>query len=159
MIIESGELSNKHVSMAQYCIKKQFPLIGGLHIQSTLMQEKVVIGCTANTIQVIHCQKRRLWITVSTKWCWTGQVNVYDTAFDKLDCESRRIVKAMFLLKSANNIQVVPVQKQQGAMDCRVLATAMMTSLSFNEDPTKVHYQLRQYLLQCHVDQKMIPFS
>ena len=45
MIIESGELSD-NMLMAQYCIKKQFPLIGGLH--STLMQEKVVIGCTTN---------------------------------------------------------------------------------------------------------------
>ena len=59
--------------MAQYCIKKQFPLIGGLH--STLMQEKVVIGCTTNTIQVIHYQKRSHWITVSPKWCEAGQVN------------------------------------------------------------------------------------
>ena len=71
--------------MAQYCIKKQFPLIGELY--STLMQEKVVIGCTVNTIQIIHCQKRKHWITVSTKSCEAGQVNVYDTAFDKLDSE------------------------------------------------------------------------
>ena len=145
--------------MAQYCIKKQFPLIGGLH--STLMQEKVVIGCTTNTIQVIHCQKRSHWITVSTKWCQAGQVNVYDTAFDKLDSESRRIVKAMFSLKSANNIHMVPVQKQQGVTDCGAFAIAMMTSIAFNEDPSEVHYQqdnLRQHLLQCFVDQKMTPF-
>ena len=35
MIIESGELSDKHILMAQYYIKKQLPLIGGLH--STLL--------------------------------------------------------------------------------------------------------------------------
>ena len=29
MIIELGKLSDKHMLMAQYCIKKQFPLIGG----------------------------------------------------------------------------------------------------------------------------------
>ena len=159
MIIESGELSDKRMLMAQYCIKKRFPLIGGLH--STLMQEKVVIGCTTNTIQFIHCQKRSHWITVSTKWCQAGQVNVYDTAFDKLDSESRRIVKAMFSLKSANNIHMVPVQKQQGVTDCGVFAIALMTSIAFNEDPSEVHYQqdnLRQHLLPCFVDQKMTPF-
>lgn len=88
-------------------------------------------------------------------------MNVYDTAFDKLDSESRRIVKAMFSLKSAINIQMVPVQKQQGVTDCEAFAIAMMTSIAFNEDPSKVHYQqdkLRQHLLQCFVDQKMTPF-
>ena len=41
-------------------------------LEKVLMQEKVVIGCTANTIQVIHCQKRNHWITVLTKWCQAG---------------------------------------------------------------------------------------
>ena len=113
--------------MAQYCIKKQFPLTGGLH--SILVQEKVVIGCTANTIQIIHCQKRRHWITVSTKSCQAGQGNSYDTAFDKLYSESKGIVKATFSLKSANDIQMVPVQKQQGVTDCGAFAIAMMTSI------------------------------
>ena len=125
------------------------------------MQEKVVIGCTTNNIQVIHCQKRSHWITVSMKWCQAGQVNVYDTAFDKLDSESKRIVKAMFSLKSANNIHMVPVLKQQGITDCGAFVITMMTSIAFNENPSEDHYQqdnLRQHLLQCFVDQKMTHF-
>ena len=159
IIIESGELSDKHISMGQYCIKKQFPLIGGLN--STLLQEKIVIGCTANTIQVIHCQKRRHWITVSTKWCKAGQLNVYDTAFDKLDSQSRRLVKTMFSLKSADSICMVPVQKQQGGSDCGAFALATMTSIAFNENPSEINYRqdkLREHLLECFVGQKMTPF-
>jgi len=41
MVIGTGEPSDKCMLMAQYCIKKQFPLIGRLH--STLMQEEVEI--------------------------------------------------------------------------------------------------------------------
>jgi len=55
---------------------------------------------------------------------------VNDTAFDKLDSKSKRIIKAMFSLKSANNIRMVPVQKQQGKLDCGVFSIAMMTSIA-----------------------------
>jgi len=58
-------------------------------------------------------------------------MNVYDTVCNKLDSESRRIVKAMFSLKSDNKIQMVPVQKQQGVMDCRVFTITIMTSIAF----------------------------
>ena len=53
MIIEYGELSDKLNYINGSIL--QFLLIGGLH--STLMQKKVVIGCTASTIQIVHYKK------------------------------------------------------------------------------------------------------
>ena len=47
------ELSNRHIQMAQSIEKKQLPLIGGL--RNTLLQGQIVISCTVNTIQIIHC--------------------------------------------------------------------------------------------------------
>ena len=75
---------------------------------------------------------------VSTKWCQAGQVNVYDTAFDKLDSQSRRLIKAMFSLKSADSICMVPVQKQRWGSDCGAFALAMMNSMKTHLKSTTV---------------------
>jgi len=92
-VLECGEeLSDRHIQMAQSIIKKQFPLLGGL--RNTLLQEQVVIGCTVNAVQIVHCNKRKHWITVTTKWCQKNKVNVYDTLFNKLDYETKGVVKS-----------------------------------------------------------------
>ena len=42
IIVESGdEFTDKHIQMAQYLIKCQFPIVGGL--QNTLKQQKFVM--------------------------------------------------------------------------------------------------------------------
>ena len=111
MIIESGdELTDQHIQMAQYLLKSQFPLIGGLY--NTLKQRQRVIGCTTNTIQIIYCSRREHWIMVSTKGCPAGEVNVYDSIFDKLDYETRDIVKRMFLVKNCSKIKIIPVRSR-----------------------------------------------
>ena len=112
-VLEHGEeLSDRHIQMAQSIIKKQFPLLGGL--RNTLLQEQIVIGCTVNTIQTVHCNKRKQWVTVTTKWCQSNKVNVYDMLFNKLDFETKGVVKKVFALKRPGNINMVSVQKQQG---------------------------------------------
>ena len=79
LLIESGkELTDKHIHFAQSMVKKQFPPVGGLC--PTLLQNASSSrgNRTANTIQIVHCQKRRHWITISTKWCKNNEVVVYD---------------------------------------------------------------------------------
>ena len=137
IVVESAnELTDKHIQMAQYLIKCQFPLVGGL--QNTLKQQQLMIGCTADTMQVIHCNRRKHWIIASTKGCPAGVVNVYDTIFDKLDHESRGIIKRIFSVKDSTKITMVPIQKQKGIKDCGVFTIAIMTSLAYDEDPCYV---------------------
>ena len=154
-VLEHGEeLSDQHIQMAQSIVKKQFSLLGGL--QNTLLQEQIVIGCTVNTIQIVHCNKRKHWVTVTTKWCQRNKVNVYDTLFNKLDFETKCVIKKMFAL---GDINMVPVQKQQGSKDCGVFAIAIMTA--FNENPSCVTHrqnQLRTHLLHCFTNTRFIPF-
>jgi len=38
------------------------------------------------------CNKRKHWITVTTKWCQRNKVSVYDTLFEKLDCETKGVI-------------------------------------------------------------------
>ena len=51
-----GELNDKHIQMAQYLVKVQFPVTGGL--ESTLLLGKRKSCCTVNTVQIIYCKKR-----------------------------------------------------------------------------------------------------
>ena len=116
--IEQGEeLNDKHIQMAQYLAKTQFPVTGGL--ESTLLQGKKRKGsCTVNTVQIIYCNKRRHWITASTKFGELGKVGIYDTMFHKLDAETRTTVKQLFGLKKAHDINMVAMQCQKGTTDC-----------------------------------------
>jgi len=45
--------------------------------------------CTANTVQIVHCEKRQHWIVASTILAKKGCVNIYDTLFARLDAETR----------------------------------------------------------------------
>ena len=153
--IEQGEhLIDKHMQMAQYLAKKQFPLAGGL--RSTLLQQKMVKGhkgqCTANTVQIIHCEKRSHWIVASTIFAKSGCVNIYDTMFARLDAETRATVKRIFGLKSVEGLNMVDMQCQEGTSDCGVFSIAVITSLLFGEDPSMVTYKqekLREHLIEC----------
>ena len=162
VLIENGEeLTDKHMQFTQCMIKKQFPSIGGLY--STLLQDKPPSfrSRTANTIQVVHCKKRKHWITTSTKWCKDNQVAVYDSVFVRLDAETRTTIMKMFRLKKTKDIIMMPMQKQDGSTDCGVFAIAVMTSLAYEEDPSRVEYnqmQLRQHLSDCITKGNLVCF-
>ena len=137
--------------MAQHLAKIKFPAVGGL--QSTVLQQKKKKGCwTENTVQIIYCNKRSHWITASTKFCKFGQVNIYDSIFNKLDAETRITMKQMFGLQKADDINMVTMQYQKGNKDCGLFSIAVMTSLGFGEDPSTVNYDqdnLRRHLVDC----------
>ena len=162
VLIENGtELTDKHIQFAQCMIKNQCPLVGGLY--STLLQDKPSsLGSrTTNTVQVVHCKKRKHWITVSIKWCKGDQVAVYDSVFTKLDAETRMTIMKMFNLKKTKDIIIMPMQKQHGCTDCGVYAIAVMTSLTHEEDPTRLKYkqmELRQHLVNCITKGKLVCF-
>ena len=150
-IEQGGEMTDKHMQMAQHLVRIQFPVVGGL--QSTLLQQKKKKGIwTMSTVQIIYCNKRSHWITATTKFCKPGQVNIYDSMFSKLDAETRTIVKQMFGLKKADDISMVAMQCQKGSKDCGLFAIAVITSLAFGEDPSTVsydQYNLRRHLIDC----------
>ena len=67
----------------------------------------------------------------------------------------------MFLIKNCSEINIVPVQKQNGSKDCGVFAIAMMTSIAYGEDPQNVTYDqdnLRVHLLDCFTRKNMVLF-
>ena len=103
---KAKELTDKHMQIVQHLVKIQFPVVGGL--QSALLQQKNKKGSwTMNTVQIIYCNKRNHWITITTKFCKLGGVNIYDSMFSKLDVETHATVKQLFGLKRADGINVV----------------------------------------------------
>ena len=155
--IEQGEeMIDKHMQMAQHLVRIQFPVDGGL--QSILLLQKKKKGTwTMSTVQIIYCNKRSHWITATTKFCKPGQVNIYDSMFNKLNAETRTIVKQMFGLKKADDINMLAMQCQKGSKDCGLFAIAVMTSLAFDEDPSTVSYD--QDNLRRHLQYESISFD
>ena len=69
-IIENGmELTDKHINLSQSLIKQDFPLIQGLRLTLT---QKSINGLPTNSIQAIHCKRRRHWIVASNIGCSSG---------------------------------------------------------------------------------------
>ena len=85
--------------------------------------------CTANTVQIIHCEKRSHWIVASIIFAKSGCVNIYDTMFARLDAETRATVKKVFGLKSVEGLNMVDMQCQEGTSDCGMFAIAVITSI------------------------------
>jgi len=59
----------------------------------------------------------------------------------------------MFGLKRADDITMMPMQKQEGLTDCGVFAIFVMTSLAHDEDPCRINYKqskLRGHLVLFH---------
>jgi len=55
--IEQGEeLNDKHIQMAQYLAKTQFPVTGGLN--QHFRKERKKGSCTVNTVQIIFFARR-----------------------------------------------------------------------------------------------------
>ena len=63
---------------------------------------------------------------------------IHDSAFIRLDAETRTTIMKMFRIKKTEDMIVIPMQKQHGSTDCGVFAIAVMTSLA-HEDPSKLN--------------------
>ena len=50
------------------------------------------------------------------------------------------------------------MQKQDGSTDCGVFAIAVMTSLAYEEDPSRVEYNQMQHLSDCITKGNLVCF-
>jgi len=129
-------------------------------LYSALLQPSLLGTRTSKTAPVVHCKKRKHWITVSTKWCIGDQVAVYDSMFTKLDADTRTMIMTMLYLKKTEDIIVMPMLKQHECTDCVVFAVAIMT-LAHEEDPTRLKFkqmELTQHLVNCITKGKLVCF-
>ena len=127
-IIENGDqLTDKHTRYIAIQISKkhQFPLVGGCH--------------GMHSIQIIHCTKRKYWITKLTKGCSAGELNA--SLINQIVNEGH--CKANVFIKSFDKIKMIPVEKKSGSKDGGLFAIQQLhiaTSLAYSEDTLDVAY-------------------
>ena len=146
--IESSEcLKDQHLNFAQRLLKHQYPKMNGLRL--TLLQEQSHSQATSPALQVLHI-KTNHWIVASTKEKGKA-VHVYDSMYSSIDQATAHVIQTNFRC-GMKNICLMPCQKQVGATDCGLFATAFATSIAFGEDPSSRSYcqvKMHAHLLTC----------
>ena len=149
------ELSDVDINFAQHLLKVQYPKLNGL--RSTLLQDKKAThteNSISNNIQIIYCQGRHHWITMTTVNCKAGEVKVFDSAFSFCDRETIRVINNFFTTDSmyTPTLTMGRCQKQKGGKDCGLFSIAFATALAFRSHPSKLKFDqsmMRQHLVNC----------
>ena len=87
---------------------------------------------------------------------------VYDSKYSAVsNTTKQRIAQLLKTSKTSYTIQIANVTKQSGCNDCGVFAAAYCTALAHRQDPSTLIFNqgaMRQHLLQCLEEKKMVPF-
>lgn len=157
--IKNGKmLTNDSISMASDMIKHQFEYRSFNGLNPTMDQyheQPTDLDSIRNKLQIIHCRERTHWIAASNIGCQDCcSVDVYDSVFTSLDPITIEVIKNHFP-------DVKPFQKQVGGTDCGLFAIAVITAISYDEDPSKLHFiqeEMRSHLLNCFKNNVLTPF-
>ena len=163
-IIMGQELSDVDINFAQHLLKVQYPELNGL--KSTLLQDKKATpteNSVSNNIQIIYCQGRHHWITVTTVNCKAREVKVFDSLFCYCDSETIGVINNIFTTDSMHTptLTMGHYQKQKGGKDCGLFSIAFATAMAFGLYPSKLKFDqsmMRQHLVDCFNKERMIPF-
>jgi len=93
------------------------------------------------------------WVLISTVGCVEGEIELYDSLLQKPSLDTQTVI-ARYLrsLSQSVGIKVVNVALQKGSTNCGLYVIAMMTSITYKQDPAYVVYddkQLRLHLKEC----------
>ena len=149
-------LDDIHINAAQAMLKQQFPEIGGFC--NTLMQHSHTDGmsffsCQSLQIVFVAMGKVGHWIGLSTLSCKENEIEVYDTLQNFPSLETQTIICRYMKSKASSvTIKLANLAAQKGSSDCGLYAIAILTTLAFGNDPTKIVYhqdEMRPHLKQC----------
>ena len=162
-IIMGKELCDADINLAQRLLKAQFPELGGL--QSSLLQQKKIPipEKKEKMLQIVHCPSRHHWIvatTIGNKGV-AGKVLVYDSIFNNVDKETRKIICTIFQQLPVSNVKVMKAQKQMGTKDCGLFAIANAVALALGQNLSKSRFRqesMRSHFVACVGQEKLVPF-
>ena len=115
-------------------------------------------------LQILHrgCANSGHWFSVSTLNCDEGSINIYGSAFNDLDHDSKaQIYSILKFYGKFIKLHTVPVQHQAGGSDCGLFAIAFAVALCFGLNPFKLSFQqhkMGDYLLHCLAENKFTNF-
>ena len=100
--------------------------------------------------------------SVSTLNCEEGGINIYDSAFNDLDHDSKAQIYSILKIDGKFiKLHTVPVQHQAGGSDYGLFAIAFAVALCFGLSPSKLNFQqhkMGDYLLHCLAENKFTNF-
>ena len=162
-ILNGTWLNSSHMAAVQSLLKSQFPHFGGLKDPITQLSVKSQISLPPASLQILHVHGNH-WITVST--CGTDHADVdiivYDSKYPFLDTTTETLLSKLVLTqRDILKVHIANVNKQSGDNDCGVFSAAYCTSLTYEQNSSEIVYNqsiLRQHLIKCLEEKKMVPF-
>ena len=140
-------------------MERQFPMVYGW--QNSLLCQSSFCPVVDESIQ-IHFTRQNHWVCSTSIG---GYLRVYDSAGSKrlnasMEAQLAEIYKS---LVQGNHLEVElpPVQIQNGELDCGVFAIAFAYDLAAGNDPTQVRYdqsKMREHLARCLSNQSFSLF-
>lgn len=83
-------------------------------------------------MQIIHSRTNH-WIVASTVGCSTGKALVFDSFYSSIDQATMNLIQQLFGADVQVKLEVTP--RQQGGLDCGILAIAIAASLAYGQSP------------------------
>ena len=151
-------LHDIEIQAGQIMLKKEFPLVDGLH--PPFIKGELVIPALSEFIQIINVGRH--WVCMSTIGCEDSTIRVFDSLNSTpnatlIDHGCRMLLAAQDTVTFENE----KVQKQVGSSDCGLFSLAFATDLCFGLEPKNQKYnqkEMRQHFVCCLESGKMTPF-
>ena len=153
IIIDNRQwLTSTIIDAAQLLLKRKASGINGW--QSTeLGRNSNQFKVTASPlVQFLHVNGNH-WLVVSTVNCTPETVNIYDSAYTLVRCNTKLQISTFHRPSTPNlYFQSLDIQRQTNSKDCGVYAIANATALVLGKDPVLYNWdrkQMRNHLISC----------
>ena len=157
---KKGWLFDTEIQAGQILLKKQFPLIDGLHDPS--VKGHLVEPASTEFVQIVNVGEPWLCLTSIGVPC-PGAVRVFDSLYRKPNATAAEHA-CRILLHTGDQVMFIneKVQRQMGSSDCGLYALAFATDLCHGIDPTSPRSYdqalMRQHYVECLEKGRMAPF-
>lgn len=148
------------IQAGQILLKKQFPLIDGLHDPS--VKGHLVEPASTKFVQIVNVGEHWLCLTSIGVPC-PGAVRVFDSLYRKPNATAAEH-GCRILLHTGDQVMFIneKVQRQMGSSDCGLYALAFATDLCHGIDPTSPRSYdqalMRQHYVECLEKAEWPPF-
>jgi hypothetical protein len=163
-ILENRMLSDRFINCFQDFLRKANPYVNGLQDPILGQNLKFDVLGSLPFVQIIYNGDHH-WLAISTYGCTYGEIYVLDSKFQGyLSQETQKQICALLKFKKKEiTVNVLPVQQQDGGIDCGLFSIAFIEFiLSMNKYPTEDIWfdqqQLRSHALFCLTNNVMTSF-
>lgn len=156
IVLQSQQLTDRHIDFAQEMLRIQFPDILGL--QSTLLLQTYSrklpkIPKNALFLQIMHSRGNH-WIVIYV--LASSNIQVFDSVYNSVDEETKKLCVKIF--GPEKTIEMGKCTKQEGSIDCGVHAIATCTALAHGQPPLFSTLGIRDRLILCFEKLSLTPF-